>query len=483
MEEETHHPVRVARSGAVYAGALIIQKILSFAYFSVVAGSLGPERLGTYVFALSFAAFFSLVADFGFVPMAIRLFSQDEKNQQRNFELFFTVRVGFAFLAVAALGLTALILGYNSELATLLAITAAIMVMDAFTAFFYTVFRARQKLFYESIGTVIFQIIVVTAGFVALSKTSDLRFLLAVIGLGSLWHMLYSGFLLVRKAGISLRPRFSWNDIRPWLARAAPFFMAAGFIKAYNTIDSIFLKTIAGDEAVGLYAIPAKVVFTFPFVALALIAAVYPAMSNYAAHSRERLQSIFERTLVLLLALSVPIAVGIHLLAEPIILRIWPEFSASIPALQALIWAVVFLYLEYPFGALLNATGNERRNTVNRGIQLAVFVALNLALIPPYGFMGAVYASLATSVLIVLLGWLRARKIVEVMSQAMIRTTMKITVAAIVMGVFIQYAREEYHFFAVIPAAGALYVLALLVLKFYGQEDWKWLKGLLKRRG
>lgn len=483
MAKEIHNPTRVARSGATYVLALIVQKILSFAYFSVVAASLGPERLGTYVFTLSFAAFFSLVADFGIVPMAIRSFSQDAKNQKRNFELFFAVRMGFSLLAVLVLFATAFILGYDAELLALLGITALIMVMDAFTAFFYTVFRARQKLFYESVGTVIFQIIVVGSGFVALSYTKDLYILLLVIGAGSLWHFLYSAVLVARRAGISLLPRFSWVEIRPWLVRAVPFFLAAGFIKAYNTIDSIFLKTMAGDEALGLYAIPAKVVFTLPFIALALIAAVYPAMSHYAAHSKERLQSIFERTFELLLAISLPIAVGIHLLAGPIVLAVWPEFSASIPALSALVWAVVFLYVEYPFGALLNATGNERRNTVNRGIQLVVFIGLNVLLIPMYGFMGAVYASLATSVLIVFLGWLKARKIVEVMSRVMIGSVMKISVAAITMGMFIEYTRNEYHFFAVIPVAGVIYLLILLVLRFYDAEDWKWLKGVLKRSG
>ncbi|MDP1709268.1 MAG: polysaccharide biosynthesis C-terminal domain-containing protein, partial [Candidatus Komeilibacteria bacterium] len=231
-----------------------------------------------------------------------------------------------------------------------------------------------------------------------------------------------------------------------------------------------------------LYAIPAKVVFTFPFLAMGITAAVYPAMSNYAASSRERLQNIFSRTLQLLLTLSLPIAVGIFLLAEPIMQRIWPEFGESILGLQILIWAVVFLFIEYPFGSLLNATGNERRNTWNRGIQLACFIILNLILIPRLGFLGAVYTALATSVLIVILGGIKARQIVAVFNKFIVIILLKLLASSAAMGVLIWWLRDKYSFLLVIPLAALLYFIMLLVLRVYGRNDWEWLKSLVRRK-
>lgn len=476
-----HHPKQVARSGAVYTAALVFQKILSFGYFSVLARALGPELLGAYIFALSFAAFFSLVADFGIVPLAIRTFSQDPAKQKERFTALFGIRMFLAFAAILALHGVTLALGYGRELRILLAITSVIMVMDAFTAYFYAVFRARQNLFYEALGTVIFQIIIFGAGLFVVSKTSDLRALLLVIGAGSLFHVIFSAVLIKRKTTLDFRLRINVPLAREWMERAAPFFLAAGFIKAYNTIDSILIKNLVGDEAVGLYAIPAKIVFTFPFVALAITAAVYPAMSRYAVESEERLQSIFSRTLQLLFSVSLPIAVGIYLLADPIITVIWPEFSASIPALKILIWAVVFLYVEFPFGSLLNATGNERANTVNRCIQLTAFVGLNLILIPLYGFLGAVYASLFCSILIVFLGWVRSRHIVPTFTARFAVSLVKIVAASALMGQVVLYLRGEYSFLIIIPVAIILYGMLLLLLRAYTSEDWQWLKSVVSR--
>ena len=479
---ETHHPKRVARSGAIYTLTLVIQKILSFTYFSFIASALGPASLGRYTFALSFAAFFSLAVDFGFVPMAIRSFSRSAEDHQENFRVMLTLRLALAGIGAGLMFLSAFWLGYDKDLLSLLAVTALIMVMDAFTAFFYTVFRSRQNLFYESLGTIIFQIIVVGVGLATLQYTRNLQALLWVIAVGSCWHAAYSLWLIIFKARWPIRPQWDFQAAKRILSAAVPFFLAAGFIKAYNTIDTILLKNMASDTAVGLYAIPAKVVFTFPFLAMGITAAVYPAMSNYAASSRERLQNVFSRTLQLLFTISLPIAVGIFLLAEPIIERIWPEFREAIPALRLLIWAVVFLFIEYPFGSLLNATGNERRNTWNRGVQLASFIVFNVLLIPIYGFMGATYTALGTSVLIVFLGALSARRLVAVFNKATVIVLIKLGLASGVMAAFVWWVRAEYSFLIVIPAAALVYFIALLALRVYGGNDWAWLKGLVSRR-
>ncbi len=479
---ELHSPKRVAKSGVTYAVALIFQKILSFAYFSMVARALGPQKLGLYIFVLSFAAFFNLFVDFGFVTMAIRTFSQDSKKHLvRHFQSFFTIRIGFALVGFAILHACAFFFGYDSETRVLLLITSIIMVMDSFTAFFYALFRARQNLFYESIGTVLFQIIVVSTGLLVLNITKDLKALLIVILTGSLFHIVFSLFLLVKKIKIRVKIYFDQDLAKRWIIRAIPFFMAAGFLKAYNTIDSILIKNIAGDEAVGLYSIPAKIVFTFPFLAMAVSAAVYPAMSNYVKNFPSRIQPLFSRTIIILFAISMPIAVGISLLSDAIVASIWPEFNSSSAGLKILIWSIVFLYIEYPFGLLLNATGNEKQNTINRGIQLAAFCGMNLILIPLYGYMGAIYSSFVTSIIIVVLGWAKSRKIVSVFNKKTTISMLKLFIASFIMGICVEWLNGEYSFLVIIPIAAFVYFVIVLILKVFKKEDYDWFTSLIEK--
>ncbi len=476
-----HTSKNIARSSAIYTSTLVFQKILSFIYFSVLARALGPETLGTYIFALSFASLFSLLVDFGFIPLSIRTFSQSDSEQKATFQNILGIRIISTVVSVTLLYITALLLGYDSALMQLITITAGIMVLDQLTAFFWTVFRAKQNLVYESIGTALFQIIIFGVGITVVTRTQHLPYLLGVIALGSVWHVCYSSYMVHTKTNLSLVPTFKLTQMRVWLHKALPFFFATAFIKAYNTIDSILIKNMLGDDAVGLYSIPAKVVFTFPFIALAFTASVYPAMSNYATHAHEKLASLFNRMLLLLFVISLPIAGGISILADTIVMRVWPEFSASIPALQVLIWAVVFLYIEYPFGSLLNATGNEKRNTIHRAIQLVVTVALLVYLLPIYGFMGAVYAALFGSVLIVVLGWLKARSIVRIGSWNLWWKLVRVIGATIGMMYVVQYILLNIGLFGAIGAGVLSYLCFILLLRVYTAEDLLWLKGMLHK--
>jgi hypothetical protein len=77
---------------------------------------------------------------------------------------------------------------------------------------------------------------------------------------------------------------------------------------------------------------------------------------------------------------------------------------------------------------------------------------------------------------------LKARKIIEIMGQKMILATMKIFIASIIMGVFVNFSIKEYSFLVVIPVAAILYAFILIILKLYGEEDWKWLKCVLLRK-
>lgn len=478
----THNPKAVARSGALYTATLVFQKILSFAYFTFVSRALGPDQLGNYIFALSFAAFFSLVVDFGFVPLAIRSFSQtDYAGRKKIFSTFFTIRVISAVLGVVLLFGTALVLGYDAQLLQLLAITSIIMVLDAFTAFFYTIFRSQQNLVFESIGTGIFQILIFLFGIYTITRTTNISMLLVVILVGSTWHLLYSAQRVTAKAGMKLCFAFHKKEALAALTSALPFFLAAGFIKASNTIDTILLKNLDSSYAVGLYAIPAKVVFTFPFIALAITAAVYPAMSNYAKHAKERLEPLFHKTMQLLLIISVPISVGIYFLADEIMHSIWSGYTDAIGALQILSWAIVFLYIEYPFGSLLNAIGKERRNTVNRGIQLCVFVASNLILIPLYGFMGAVYSALIGSVVIVVLGWLATREYVHLFNKDFVLFLLKLALAAFAMGEYVHWAEGRYNYLIIILVAALVYGILLFVLKVLRKEDVQFFRNALSK--
>ena len=276
-------------------------------------------------------------------------------------------------------------------------------------------------------GLVLFRLIMLVFGTLSLMLHWGLIYLVVAVLLASGFNFLYS-FSIVIFAQRLVVWRFRWDRrmVRYLFKLVAPFFGITLFIKVYASLDAVMLSLLAGDAAVGYFAVPQRIVFVLPFVAGAFIAAVYPAMSNYFVTSPERLIRLFEKTFRYLMILSVPAALGVFVLSKPIILDIWPEFAPSILALQIMSFAVVFLFLEYPCGSLLNAAGREKINMLNRGIHVTAAIILNLVLIPLYGFIGAAISAVAVNVLLVGLGLYQTGKVIRYSGSFLLVSFLKI---------------------------------------------------------
>jgi O-antigen/teichoic acid export membrane protein len=99
-----------------------------------------------------------------------------------------------------------------------------------------------------------------------------------------------------------------------------------------------------------------------------------------------------------LLALALPIAAAICVLAGPIIRLIYGEaFAPAVPALQVSIWAAVFLLVNVPNARLLLVDNRQGAAAGLTAVSMTVNIIANLALIPLFGIVGAAMARVIAS--------------------------------------------------------------------------------------
>lgn len=67
----------IAKNTSYLTLALVIQKVISFLYFVILARNLDPEFLGKYYFAISFTTIFAIFIDFGLVNYLTRETAKD----------------------------------------------------------------------------------------------------------------------------------------------------------------------------------------------------------------------------------------------------------------------------------------------------------------------------------------------------------------------------------------------------------------------
>src|SRR3989344_8303803 len=158
----------LAKNTTYFTAALTFQKILSFIYFWLISNSLFAEQLGQYVFALSFTTLFSIFVDLGLSPILTREASKDEAKANRLLRNVIGLKLPLAAATLIAAWLFITVTGKPAEVKLLVYLASFVMVLDSFSLRFWVMFRARHTLKYESIGTMLVQIIIFTLGIVAL---------------------------------------------------------------------------------------------------------------------------------------------------------------------------------------------------------------------------------------------------------------------------------------------------------------------------
>jgi len=252
---------------------------------------------------------------------------------------------------------------------------------------------------------------------------------------------------------------------------AMPFAAFAIFQRLYVYLDSVLLSVLANEMYVGIYQIPFKIVFALQFLPLAFTASLYPALSYYWLNNRKQLLISFQRALNYLMIISLPIILGVIVLADKIILLFDSAYGKAVLPLQIIIVALLFIFLNFPIGSLLNACDKQKRNTFNMALTVAFSVVLNLILIPKYQAVGAAITVLFTNLFMFILGMYFSKKIININFKTNIIIFLKTFTAAIIMSAVILFLKPYLSLIFLILIAIIVYFVAIFVFKAFKKED------------
>lgn len=460
----------IAKNTSYFTLALILQKIISFTYFTLIARALGPEDLGKYYFAISFASVFSIIMDLGLANVLTREIAKEKNGSNKFFGAVLAIKLPLTIITGATIVILANLLGYPELTKILIYFSTVCVILDSFTATFFSVARGRHNLFYESISSVAFQLIVLATGVIILKLNLGLKWLMGALLIASIFNFFYS-LAVVKIWKLSLRPIFDYKLIKYVLGISIFFGLFALFQKVYIYFDTVLLATLAGNYYAGLYQVAFKIINAIQFLPLAFTASLYPALSAYWAGDREQLAITFERAMNYLIIISLPISIGIATLADKIVLIFKSGYTDAVWPLQLSIAALLFMFAAYPIGSLLNACDKQKINTLNMGLTVGASIILNLILIPKWQAVGASITVVATSILLLILGLIQVPKIIAYQPKRILKVLGKSLTASLVMMILIIYLKYYLSVFIIVPLAGSLYFAILFFLKGFKKED------------
>ncbi len=477
----------ITQNTTYYTFALIFQKILAFIYFTFLARVLGAEDLGKYAFAFSFTTIFSVLVDVGLSPVLTREIAKDRQKSKSLISNILGIKIGLSIFIYALIVLLINLLGYPELTKLLVYLTGLVMLLDNFSTTFWATLRGRQNLKYESLGIILFQIVLVTVGGLLLYLKAGVVFLVWAMVLASSFNFVFSYFQMRRRLQLKPKVVFHKSLIKSLLKISIPFALAGIFARLNTQIDMVFLSKLGCHYAavcesnVGIYSIASKITLAIQFIPLAFVAAVFPAMSHYFVNDKQKLAETFEKSLRYLMVIGAPIAVGTAVLAPVFVPKIFGlEYVYSVLPLQILMASLVFIFLTFPIGSFLNATSRQKRNTANIGIAVLVNIILNLILIPKFIYAGAAAASLASALVVSFLGLWAVPKVIKYNKKYLASSFLRSLFAAGVMGLILYLLLTKLHFIILGVLGVIIYFIVLYLINGFKKSDLKDLLSSLK---
>lgn len=469
---------KLAKNTVFYTFALAAQKVLAFFYFIILARGIGVENTGRFTLALSFSTIFSMVLDFGLTQVLIRETAKNKEHGDKYLGNILGIKIVASFVIYLAIVVLANLMNYPEVTKNLIYVTGLVMIFDSYALSVYGTIRGRQNLFYESIGTIINQTIVLIIGSIFIFLKTDLNLIMSAYLWASLANFAWSVYKLKKRYQVSINLRLDFKVIKYLLILSLPFALAGIFTRIFSSADIILLSKLKTDYDVGVYSVAFRVAFALQFVALAFSATIYPAFSYYFVHQKDKLADVFTKSIYWLAFLALPLTFGVIAVSDQAIFMVFgEEYLLSVGPLNILMLSLFFVFLSFPVGAMLNACGRQSRNTFNLFIVSIFSITLNLILIPIFGYYGTAWVNFLSYFLLFLLGLIPVGSIVEYNKKELVWSFIKIFIACMIMYWPVVIIKNEIHFSVAIVAGVLIYFSSAYVFKLFSIET---IKDLLK---
>lgn len=390
------HSIQKAMSNTGWMmGDQLVRKLVGLLVGVLVARHFGPQLFGEFSYAIAIVMIVSPVSNLALDEISIRNLVKKPSNRDEVLGTSFVMMLAGGSLAFLLAMIVICLARPESQLAQwLVGILALGYIVQAFMAIEFWFESQMQWKFTVYAKTSVFLLLSISKIGLLLLQAPLIAFAwagLAEIVLGSI------GLLIVyRYQGFSLKDwSFRLGMARVLLNDSWPLILSALLTMVYLRIDQVMIGNMLGRVELGNYSVAVQLSEVWVFIPMVVISAVFPAFVEVEKDNEDLFYAHLQRLYRMMALYGYLIAVPVTFFAQEIVHFL---FSAAYvdagPLAAVLVWAMVFTSLGAARSILIITKNWTRVNLVSVALGGLLNIGLNLFLIPSYGTMGAVVATL-----------------------------------------------------------------------------------------
>lgn len=365
---------------------------------------LGAEKYGLVNFAAAFAAYFTIITDYGFNLSATQEISVNRENSNRVSEIFssvFTIKMMLFVLSSVMFFIIVLVFPIFKENLTLFIVTfLSVLGTALFPLWFY---QGIERMKYILIISVSVRLITTILIFVLIKSENDFikfaglntvtQFVIGIIGLQFALNKFGLRYRFPNKTLIIQQLKNGWN-----------LFLSTISINLYTTSNVFILGLFAPANVVGYYAAADKIRMAFQGILSPMSQSVFPYVNKMLSESYDRFISFNKKLFKIALIVGAIISIMLFLFAEPIVnIILGKDYQPSILVLRIIAWLPLIIFLSNVLGIQTMLPMNKQKNfSIILFFAAMISLALLFILVPIYFAIGTAITALATEIFVTL---------------------------------------------------------------------------------
>jgi O-antigen/teichoic acid export membrane protein len=358
---------------------------------------LGPEQFGLLSFATSFVLLFSSIGLLGLDSIVVRNIVRNTSCRDETLGSAFVLKLFGGVAAFVLILASIIILRPGDRLTQLLVgITALGMLFQMFSTI---------DLWFQSQVQSKYSAYVRSAAFVIVSVTKAVIIILHAPLVAFAWAGVAD--IVIGSLGLIIAYRTNGLHMKSWRATRAmatelmrdswPLMFTDILVLIYMRVDKIMIGEMSGNTELGVYSVAVLIAEVLYFIPMVINSSVFPSIVEAKGVSEDFFYTRLQKLYNLMAFLGYAVALPTTFLAGWMIpFMFGAAYSKAGPMLIGLVWAGVFINFMIARSYYLTAMNWTRLHFIIDFFGCVLNVSLNFFLIPRYGGMGAVVASIIT---------------------------------------------------------------------------------------
>jgi O-antigen/teichoic acid export membrane protein len=471
---------RIAKNAGMLMTSQLTTWVLTLALTIFLPRYLGAAAVGKLNLATSLWAIAAIVIAFGLDTLLTKEIARQPEHTTALLGNTLALRVGLYLIAFVVMIGYVQLAGYPAETAAVIFIIGVSVLVWQCLGAVQAALQGLEQMQYMSIGNIAGKAVNTVVCIALLLLGQSVYLIAAVSTLAALVSFVIQVYYLNRLQRVRLA--FNRREAMHLLRRGLPYLMSGFFLVVYLQVDIVIISWLVDERTIGWYGAADQLFGTLLFIPTVFMAAIFPSLSRMYASGTTDLTKLMRKSFDLLLVLSIPIGLGVLVIADPLVVLLFgPDFAGSGPILALMGIVLIFTYQNMLVGQFLISTDRQNVWTIVMGIATIATVPIDLVLIPwclvqfGNGAIGGAISFIITEAGMLIVGLRLLPK--GSLGRSNVRTTLRALLAGGLMVAATWWARP--YFIGLPIAIGmVVYAAAVLILRVVPKDDLELFKSM-----